>query len=575
MSQLPELDKSLRVLGDTKKQQRIHIKALRFPRYRQFRRNDVLAFDFPITALMGQNGTNKSSVLHALYGCPKGKSIAEYWFGTKIDLIPEDGSGLKQSVTHTHQGGECIKARAPRVDDPDYWEPVKPSQIYGFEPQSVRVSPVELEVTFLDFRGVLPAFDKYFYFPDPKHLASRVQYAKETGRFQRREYRKQDYLRNRSGRLKTMLDTATPLPEKQLDIISYIIEREYRSGTLVEHDLFHGHRGTTVQFKTEDLQHGYSEAFAGSGESAVALLVSQIENAPKSSLILLDEPETSLHPRAQQRLLQYLADASVKRNLQIVFTTHSRYLTEKLPQDAIRVLLREGGEIRISSDHTYDEALHVIADLRARKTVFVEDSRAQHLLESAIKKFGRGPESIEVRVSSGGTSRCYRDMASHARAKSSGVFFVLDGDHRPTFSIPKDYSFSTDEKKLDKIIGELTRGPNSKGPNDVVTHLPTVEEKVAFISFFMSNVWFLPGNCPEDLVWAEQAVLDILEIEPGVLRKLRAKCVKERISKAADLVIGMDSEALFKALLMTFFRCGESREYAELRQIVDEIRKAD
>lgn len=42
----------------------------------------------------------------------------------------------------------------------------------------------------------------------------------------------------------------------------------------------------------------YTEAFAGSGESRLIMLVNDIVNAPKNSLILIDEPEINLHPSA-------------------------------------------------------------------------------------------------------------------------------------------------------------------------------------------------------------------------------------------------------------------------------------
>lgn len=40
--------------------------------------------------LVGKNGTGKSSVLQAIYGCPQNKSTGDYWFSTDVDPI-EDG----------------------------------------------------------------------------------------------------------------------------------------------------------------------------------------------------------------------------------------------------------------------------------------------------------------------------------------------------------------------------------------------------------------------------------------------------------------------------------------------------
>jgi hypothetical protein len=229
----------------------IYICSLRFPNYRNLRFDSELPFDFPITILLGRNGTNKSSILHALYGSPIRQTIADYWFETKLDAIPLERNGRKQSVIHRYIGEnstivECIKARAPRGNtDPDYWEPVRHSQVYGLTDSGSRTSPIKLRVTHLDFRGELPAFDKYFYFPDPKHLATLARRAKESGKL-RRVYRKQDYLRKRSVLLKKEIEKkGTAFTNDELEVLKYILERDYVSGKVLKHSLFHGHEGWT------------------------------------------------------------------------------------------------------------------------------------------------------------------------------------------------------------------------------------------------------------------------------------------------------------------------------------------
>ncbi|NJL41905.1 MAG: hypothetical protein HC899_38525 [Leptolyngbyaceae cyanobacterium SM1_4_3] len=210
----------------------------------------------------------KSSILHALYGSPSGQTIADFWFETELDAIPSERNGRKQSVVHRYRDDsgtivECIKARAPRgPKDPDYWEAVKHSQVYGFPDSGTRISPIKLKVIHLDFRGELPAFDKYFYFPDPKHLAERARSAKERGRL-RREYRKQDYLRQRSVPLKKEIEqNGIPLTNDELEVLKYILERNYISGKVLKHSLFHGHEGWTILFETNHNHfNGYSDAF--------------------------------------------------------------------------------------------------------------------------------------------------------------------------------------------------------------------------------------------------------------------------------------------------------------------------
>lgn len=550
-----------------------YIHSLRFPNYRNIRFDSELPFDFPITVLLGRNGTNKSSILHALYGSPSGQTIAEFWFETELDAIPAENNGRKQSVVHKYQDNgvivECIKARAPRgITDPDYWEAVKHSQIYGFPVSGTRISPIKLKVIHLDFRGELPAFDKYFYFPDPKHLANRARSAKESGKL-RREYRKQDYLRQRSRQLKKEIEkSGILLTSDELEILKYILERDYLSGKVLQHSLFHGHEGWTILFETNHFN-GYSDAFAGSGESAATLLVHNILQAPEKSLILLDEPETSLHPRAQQRMLEFIAHQAVRKSLQVVMATHSIHLAKDIPQKAIRVLvLEQNGTVSIRTDLSANEALHEIGTLPAGKTILVEDERAKHIVISAFKLVSDlALSEFKVLVREGGTARIYRDIQSYANCERKDVFVIFDGDHKPKDFIPEDGTLPQGKDDLDKLIQKITRGKNKNGPKlDFVD----VDDMTRYIRFFRKAVYFLPEQTPEDLVWEENAAKGILgkELPDKVLQEMD---LKQRLHLLAEEIPGFDADTVFKNLLSKLLS-GESQRKKELIEVIKIVR---
>jgi ATPase involved in DNA repair len=69
-----------------------YIDNIYFPYYKNFEEFSKITFDFPLTVIVGKNGSGKSSILHALYGCPKGKNPANFWFSTATDPII-DGNG--------------------------------------------------------------------------------------------------------------------------------------------------------------------------------------------------------------------------------------------------------------------------------------------------------------------------------------------------------------------------------------------------------------------------------------------------------------------------------------------------
>jgi ABC-type branched-subunit amino acid transport system ATPase component len=565
-----DIQKSIKALGDKKP----YICSLRFPNYRNLHVDTELPFDFPITILLGRNGTNKSSILHALYGSPSGQTIADFWFETELDAIPSERNGRKQSVVHRYSDDtgeivECIKARAPRGSkDPDYWEAVKHSQIYGFSASGTRISPIKLKVIHLDFRGELPAFDKYFYFPDPKHLEERIRSAKERGVL-RREYRKQDYLRQRSKPLKKEIEkSGIPLIGDELEVLKYVLERDYISGKVLKHSLFHGHEGWTILFQTSHFN-GYSDAFAGSGESAAALLVHNILQAPEKSLILLDEPETSLHPRAQQRMLEFIAHQAVRKSLQIVIATHSIYLAKKLPQSAIRVLVLEpDGTVTVRTDLSADEALHEIDTLPAGKTILVEDERAKHVVVSALKlASSHALKDFQVLVRKGGTSQIYLDIQAYANSERKDVFVIFDGDHKPKEHIPEDGALPQGESDLDKLIQEITRGNNKKGPK---LNFADVDERTRYIRFFRSSVHFLPELTPEHLVWDKDAAKDLLEKDlPQEI--LQEQDLKQRLRLLAESIPGSDPDVIFKNLLTKLLKSDRNCK-SKLIEVIHKIR---
>src|SRR6185436_2050686 len=66
-----------------------YITHIRFPRFKNMADGVRIEFSFPVTALVGVNGSGKTSVLNALYGAPARKSTGQYWFSTKVDPIEE------------------------------------------------------------------------------------------------------------------------------------------------------------------------------------------------------------------------------------------------------------------------------------------------------------------------------------------------------------------------------------------------------------------------------------------------------------------------------------------------------
>lgn len=141
----------------------------------------------------------------------------------------------------------------------------------------------------------------------------------------------------------------------------------------------------------------YSEAFAGSGEMVVVRLVQEVMKAPENSLILLDDPEVSLHPGAQERLKYFLLDQIKMKRHQIIITSHSPSIIKDLPTKAIKVFYQnpKNGRFLITENVLPEEAsFYIEFPVDSRKNITVEDKLARDLLEAVLTNMGAATKSL-------------------------------------------------------------------------------------------------------------------------------------------------------------------------------------
>ena len=82
----------------------------------------------------------------------------------------------------------------------------------------------------------------------------------------------------------------------------------------------------------------------GFGVSQVLPLIAQCYYAPEGSILILENPEAHLHPKAQSELADVFIDVVKNRNIQIILESHSEHLLLRL--------MRRIAEEEISADQT-------------------------------------------------------------------------------------------------------------------------------------------------------------------------------------------------------------------------------
>ncbi|UUX97462.1 ATP-dependent endonuclease [Aquabacterium sp. J223] len=291
-------------------------------------------FGFPIVALVGENGSGKSTVLQSSASVYKSNTKLSESFAS--DFFPDTPFETISGVTLRFSYREGANSQTKTIRKPsDRWRgnPERPERPVIYVDLS-RIQPVGARVGFL------------------KLLKAGVT-----------EH------------------SHDPFDPDRLQRLSYIVGKKYANAGISSTNVDEKRRVPVLTLGDSR----YSGFHQGAGEIAAAELLAQ--PFPKYSLVLIDEIETSLHPRAQRRLVRDLARIARENELQIVLTTHSPYVLEELPPEG-RIYLMEGHAGKsvvtgVSPDFAMtrmDEEQHPECDL------YVEDPRAGLLVREALIK---------------------------------------------------------------------------------------------------------------------------------------------------------------------------------------------
>jgi len=67
----------------------------------------------------------------------------------------------------------------------------------------------------------------------------------------------------------------------------------------------------------------------------------------KDNLILIDQPESSLHPTWQNEIINLYEEIAVKDNIQIIITTNSPHIISTVKKEYLKTLKKENGVIKV------------------------------------------------------------------------------------------------------------------------------------------------------------------------------------------------------------------------------------
>jgi predicted ATPase len=552
-----------------------------FPNFKKIKPFTKVEFKFPLTVLVGANGGGKSSILHALWGMPLSYSTNRFWFSTPIDPINEESAGKANIPRYWY--AHYIKAINKHVQtrkvkgkkSNGYWEPSRPATNDGMAkmPPVTKINKMFMSESgdrwtavqrvphYINTKSETSAFDRFFYHTELTKISE-----------------KQDFFIWRSGKLRNAIQKNSTsvnigagvfaienveVSPENLKIINRILGKHYKSAKKILHELFDRNKSPSVIFETE--AHTYSESFAGSGELSVVNLVLRVEALKEFDLLLIDEPETSLHPGAQKELLRYLLQKTKDKKLQVVIATHSPTIVDLLPECALVVLDETSEGTTVNPNATKSSAFYRLGQPDPNKVnILTEDKLLLAYLER-VKSYL--PQELQPRILMNAAHTGASEMLSHQVpafiASNTKVILIMDGDQQSFIDLISQNPASLSPEGL----LALTENLKTKCNVSIVGSNPDVP---VYMRWCKQHVLAIPQVCPE------QIFLELLHVESAAAAgTFTNKQYKEKVRKARhQRGDGEDAAAqyiLFKSMLGEAIRNETASVVNEMKSLAAKI----
>ena len=219
--------------------------------------------------------------------------------------------------------------------------------------------------------------------------------------------------------------SAKSFNSQQVQRLSAVMGRTYDAAKMALTDIDEKREVPVISKATTP----YSGFHQGSGETTVVELLQA--DLPRYGLVLIDEIELSLHPRAQRRLMRDLANKCREREVQIILTTHSPYILEELPFEARLYILETQNTKSIVLGVSPQFAMTKMDDDRHPECdVYVEDVAAKIFLEEILAFHAKEmfPRCQIVPFGAASVGYALGQMVANKRFPRPSCVF-LDGDN--------------------------------------------------------------------------------------------------------------------------------------------------
>lgn len=190
----------------------------------------------------------------------------------------------------------------------------------------------------------------------------------------------------------------------------------------------------------------YDSRSMGFGELCICLLIWRIQRCEKGSIVLLDEPDSHLSASSRRALTDFFAVAASNKDLWIFFTSHSIEPIEKLHEDELILLNRPEamfGRPVVLATNKRDAIVQLGFSLSRRFLIVVEDVDSKELVSQLLSKWQPLiAKACEVEAMVRGAEEVSNLIKMFPRKTSvCTLTAILDGDKQATITPDPDILF--------------------------------------------------------------------------------------------------------------------------------------
>lgn len=349
----------------------------------------------PVTAILGPNGNGKSTVLHALACAYQPISDGENHKFSNFFLPSTDAlwNDSYLEVTHTFRDGRNLQENIKTVyEKSSRWTPK-----YARQPKR--------EVFYIGIDKCVPMIEL-------EKKQAKINYA------------------------------TSEVDEEVFAIVlekaSQILNRKY-----LKYNIHTASGKDFIGVEVAGLR--YSALSMSAGEQKVFHILTKLYNAPKNSLILIDELDLLLHDKAMSALIKVIYSRSIDKSLQVIFTTHRDSVISLSNIVNIRHLFSTPTKT-LCFNETYPDAINRLTGEQPKPLeIFVEDDLSSAIVSKVASQLsGKRFISIQRFGAAINSFTAVSGLLLGGQDISNSIF-VLDGD-----------VYSKEQEKTDRLKKVIT-----------------------------------------------------------------------------------------------------------------------